>query len=159
MDTATTAIGHFLDGLRNAASATRFLESWCATRGLGEGPVRSRRLAPPPPDPAAEALLAPAPDERPAARHVTLLRGAVPLSDCDIRWLAARLPPEMHQALARTDTPFGVVVAPLAPERALLTEAVLPPGGLHALECVALLRVAGRPLAVARERYRGTLFG
>jgi len=158
MDVVATEVAHFLDGLRAAASATRFLESWCARRGLGAGPVRSRRLPPPPPDAAAEALLAPAPWERPEARRVTLMRGAVALSDAEIRWLGTRLTPAMQEALARTDTPFGVVVAPLAPERRMLAERVLPPGDAHALDCTALVLAGGRPIAVARERYRRALF-
>ena len=159
MDVVATEIAHFLDGLRGAASATRFLESWCAQRGLGAGPIRSRRLSPPAPDAGAEALLAASPWERPEARRVTLMRGAEALSDCEIRWLGTRLTPAMREALARTDTPFGVVVASLRPERRLLAGHVLPPGDEHALDCTALVVAGGRPLAVARERYRRVLFG
>ena len=159
MDVVTAEIAHFLDGLREAASATRFLEAWCARRGLGAGPVRSRRLPPPAPDAGAEALLAPHPWERPEARRVTLMRGTEALSDCEIRWVGTRLTPAMREALARTDTPFGVVVAPLGPERRLLAERVLPAGGEHALDCTALVVAGGRPIAVARERYRRALFG
>lgn len=153
-----TSVAPFLRGLRGADSATRFLEAWCARQGLGEGPIRSLRRDPPPPDDAAEALLAPAVGERAEARRVTLMRGTVALSDCEIRWIGARLAPAMRQALAETDTPFGLVVAPLAPERRMLAERALPPGGPHAIDCRALVLAGGRPIAVVRESYRWALF-
>lgn len=153
----------FAQRLRRATSATRLLAAWCAERGIGEGPIRIERHARPIADiPTAEvsALL----DAEAAAeiRHrcVTLRRGAVALSDCDIWWLPARLDPAMQAELDATDHPFGLVVAQLHPTRRILAETVLPSDGLHALEHRALLLTgdaARRPFALVQESYRQVL--
>jgi hypothetical protein len=140
--------------LAAAASATRCLEEWCAARGLGAGPVRSRRRAPLPEAPALAAMLGMAAGVR--HRSVTLMRGDVALSDCDVWWAEALLAPGMAATLAGTDLPFGQVVAPLAPaRRVLLDRAAAAP---HALEVQAVLEAGGRPFAVVREFYRAALF-
>ncbi|MBW6397133.1 hypothetical protein KPL78_04695 [Roseomonas sp. HJA6] len=153
----------FAQRLRRAASATRLLAAWCAERGIGEGPIRIERHASPLADiPAAEVAALLDAEATAEIRHrcVTLRRGAVALSDCDIWWLPARLAPAMQAKLDATDHPFGLVVARLHPTRRMLSETVLPPGGPHALEHRALLLtgdVAPRPFALVRESYRRVL--
>ncbi len=140
--------------LRAATSATDCLAEWCAARGIGEGEVAVRRRPPlpaPPPLPL-PALLGPAPRHR----SVTLYRGAVALSDCDLWWAEARLPRRLRTALAGTDLPFGRLVAPLSPRRRILLER--PGAGPHALEVQAVVETDAGPIAVVREYYRATLF-
>ena len=144
----------FRSRLARAASATRCLEQWCAEHGLGTGSIRSLRRVPLPDAPGLSALLG----ATGALRHrtVTLMRGNVALSDCDVWWLEQRLDPGMAAALARTDRPFGQVVAPLAPVRRILLDRGAP--APHALEVHAVLEASGRPFAVVREFYRAALF-
>ena len=148
------ALAEFRARLAAAGSATRCLEDWCAERGLGAGPVRSLRRAPLPDAPDMARLLG----AEGATRHrsVTLMRGNVALSDCDVWWLETRLGPGMAAALEETDLPFGQVVAPLAPVRRMVLDraAAVP----HALEVRAVLEAGGRPFAVVREFYRAALF-
>ena len=148
------ALAAFRARLARSASATRCLAEWCAERGIGTGPVRSLRRAPLPDAPDLAALLGMQGGMR--HRSVTLMRGEVALSDCDVWWLEARLGPGMAAALEETDLPFGQVVAPLAPvRRTVLDRTADAP---HALEVRAVLEAEGRPLAVVREFYRAALF-
>lgn len=152
MDGMRIVIGRFLEGLRSAPSATRFLESWCAARGIGAPPIVSRRRAPLPDPPPPPPLLGVAPRHR----SVTLYRGSVALSDCDVWWAEGRLAPAMTTALAETEQPFGTVVAPLAPRRRILAHRPAAPP--HALEVRAVLEAGGEPFALVREFYRAALF-
>lgn len=152
----------FRDRLREAASATGLLQTWCEARGIGEGSVRALRHpgpAEPLPAEATHMLLPPGAPHHVRHRRVTLLRGAAGLSDCDIWWLPSRLTPEMQAALDSTDRPFGTVVEALRPTRRVLAETVLPPGGPHGLEVTALLMAGAGPIALARESYRRILTG
>lgn len=139
--------------LAAAGSATRCLLAWCEEHGIGRGPVTSHRRAPLPGAPdLARMLDAPGP---PRHRSVTLMRGAVALSDCDVWWVDARLAPGMAATLDATDLPFGIVVAPLRPTRRLLLER--PAAAPHLFEVQALLEADGRPFAAVREFYRAAL--
>lgn len=152
----------FRDRLRQAASATGLLQAWCEARGIGEGPVRALRHpgpAEPLPAEAAHWLLAPGAPQDVLHRRVTLLRGTVGLSDCDIWWLPSRLTPEMQATLDSTDRPFGAVVEALRPVRRVLAETLLPQGGPHGLEVQAQLVAGPGPIALARESYRRILTG
>ena len=161
-DAEAAPLAAFRDRLRQAASATGLLQAWCEAHGIGEGPVRAlRHSGPAEPLPAGAArwlLPAGAPQDL-RHRRVTLLRGAVGLSDCDIWWLPSRLAPEMQAALDTTDRPFGAVVESLRPVRRVLAETLLPPGGPHGLEVQALLVAEPGPIALARESYRRILTG
>ena len=153
----TDTLALFRQRLRAADSATRCLEAWCAERGIGAGPIRSLRRPSAPGAPDLRARLAALGGEAPRHRSVTLMRGDVALSDCDIWWLGSRLDPAMRAELDTTDRPFGLVVAPLRPVRQVVAESLPPPGGEHGLEQEALLLARGRPIAVVRERYRAAL--
>lgn len=158
---AAEAVDDLAHGLRQSPSATRLLLSWCADRGIGEGPIRAdRRDTAPPEMDAAGTLLETAGPHDIRHRRVTLRRGAVALSDCDIWWVPSRLAPSMQATLEATDRPFGLVVESLNPVRRMLSETILPPGGLHVLEQRAML-LAGdgvpRPIALVRELYRRVL--
>lgn len=50
-------------------------------------------------------------------RRVRLMRGGVLLSEAENRFDPEALTPEMRAALVETETPFGVVIAPLMPHR------------------------------------------
>lgn len=144
-----------------APTACAALASWCTEHGLGDGPIRAERHATghaAPPDEALLDALSPRRGEAMPHRRVTLWRGGVPLSDCDLWWLPGRLQPGMVDVLHGTDVPFGTVVAPLRPSRRTLFAALLPGGGPHVLEHRAVVLAGGRrPIAAVRERYRAIL--
>jgi hypothetical protein len=144
-------------------TASAALEAWCVRHGIGSGPLRADRHAtsrPVPPEDDLLDALAPARGERLAHRQVTLVRGDLAVSDCDLWWLPARLPPALNVELAETQHPFGAVIAPLAPSRRTLFQALLRQGGTHVLELRAVVTVgsgARRPVAAVRELYRPIL--
>ena len=145
-----------------SGTATRALEAWCDEHRIGTGSVRAERHACPVARPDDELLdaLDLSPGEPLRHRRVTLTRGEVGLSDCDLWWLPARLAPEMAAEMEASDRPFGTVIAPLRPRRRTLFEAVLPAGGAHVLEhrAVVLASLGGcRPIAAVRELYRVAL--
>ena len=109
-------------------SATATLQRWCELRGLAPGqPIVARRQAGPPVEPGPEVLaaLGAAPGEAIRHRRVSLTCGAHVLSIADNWYRPSRLTPEMNRALADTETPFGVVVAPLGFRRRTLSVDVL----------------------------------
>lgn len=109
--------------LLEARSATAVLESWCASRGLADpARVTAEKIADPaPPDDAkARALLAADPGEPLGYRHVRLTCGGKVLSEARLWYRRKSLTPEMLETLARTDAPFGRVVASLRPSRQTL---------------------------------------
>lgn len=97
-------------------SATAVLTRWCATHHLADPPrivarrVKAEAVAL---SPETRALLAVGPRDAVSFRHVELVCGDHVLSIADNWYVPARLTPAMRRALASTDTPFGVVVAPL----------------------------------------------
>lgn len=87
-------------------------------------------------------------------RRVRLSAGGRPVSSADLWYLPERLGPGMREVLARTDTPFGDVVAPLRPYRETLVARICAAGEAHALEHEAVLRAAsGVAIAAVRECY------
>jgi hypothetical protein len=87
-------------------------------------------------------------------RRVMLLACGVAVSLADLWYVPARLAEGMAETLRATDTPFGIVVRPLRPTRALLSARFCAPAEPYVLEHEALLRDAvGRPIALVMERY------
>jgi hypothetical protein len=163
--------------LLSRPSATETLRQWCARLGLANPPdVHASAVVGPgrPPSPQVRALLGVGPKQEVKYRHVELTCGGQVLSEADNWYLPARLTPEMNRALETTDTPFGVVVRPLAFQRRTLEALVLfrpfptdnaattPPGRLatplYVLQHKALLTTPdGAPLSVVVETYTRTL--
>ncbi len=109
-------------------SATLVLESWCRTHALAAEPrIVAVRIDAPRKPPSAEQLerLQVASAEEIAYRRVELTCGERVLSKADNWYVPARLTADMNRTLATTDTPFGKVVAPLAPFRKTLGMQVL----------------------------------
>jgi chorismate-pyruvate lyase len=131
--------------LRAGPTATAMLER----RGRGE--VRARVIATAsPPGAAPRAVTG---EGAIAYRRVQLVVGETVLSDADNWYLPDRLTPAMRAALAESDTPFGAIIAPLAPRRELLSVARVTEGD-HALEVHALVRAGdGTLLAEVVEHY------
>lgn len=97
-------------------SATAALAAICAARGLADPPViRAAPVDGPalPPTPRNRMVLDVTAGEPVGYRHVRLSCGGVVMSEAHNWFVPARLPPEMREALASTDTPFGKVIAPL----------------------------------------------
>ncbi|WP_337187187.1 hypothetical protein [Phenylobacterium sp.] len=109
-------------------SATAVLQGLCDRRMAEAPPVRARRVAAPD-DPAAAAAarrqLGAAANEPIRLRRVELICGETVLSRADNWYLPGRLTPQMNTALEATETPFGVVVAPLAFQRRTLSARLL----------------------------------
>jgi hypothetical protein len=149
--------------LRAADSATRALDAWCVEHGIGAGPILADKQGlarPAPPDADLLDALAPVPGETVEHRRVTLRRGDVALSDCDLWWLPDRLAPGLAAELDATSIPFGAAIAGLRPTRRTIFAAALPDGLPHILELRALVLAGAtppRPIAAARERYRRAL--
>ena len=99
-------------------SATATLETWCATQGLG-GAIKAERVAgvEKPLRPEQRQHLAIGPDEPVKYRRVRLTCGSHVMSEADNWYVPSRLTAEMNRLLETTDTPYGKVVAPLAPTR------------------------------------------
>ncbi|MBL6459132.1 hypothetical protein JMJ55_27805 [Belnapia sp. T6] len=147
--------------LLTSGSATRAPEAWCDEHRIGFGSIHAERDAcqHARPDELLDALVL-APGEALRHRRVTLTRGEVELSDCDLLWLPARLDPAMVAEIEKTNTPFGAIIAPLRPKRRTLFEATLPAGGAHVLEHRAVV-LGGfgecRRIAAGRELHRAAL--
>jgi chorismate-pyruvate lyase len=104
------------------------------------------------------ALLACAANDAVAHRETRLMAGDAVLSDADLWYLPARLTAQMNHALAVGDTPFGAVIRALSPTRRTLSSD--RPGSAVILHVRAIvLDGAGRPLALADERYRKAALG
>lgn len=157
-------------------SATATLDAWCATQGFG-GEVRAERVRGPgkPIRPEQRAHLAIGPDEAVGYRRVRLTCGGRVLSEADNWYVPSRLTPAMNEALDTTETPYGKVIAPLAPRRQTLDVAILwqvlpkewatrPPPDDHPDETLdvplilfehdaLVFDAANRPLAEVEEHY------
>ncbi len=98
-------------------SATVVLGQWCASHHLADPPVikalRDRDLDKPA-DRQVRARLNAKLDGPVRYRHVRLACGDHVLSEADNWYIPARLTPDMNRLLNQTDTPFGLVVRPLA---------------------------------------------
>ena len=144
-------------------SATLTLGRWCAARHLADPPTIAAvrvRGANKGADRQARALLGVSPGQAVRYRHVRLTCGAHVLSDADNWYLPARLTADMNRRLDSTDTPFGIVVAPLGVHRRTLAARVLfdpsrpGPAQPFVLRHVAVLSSAnGVPISVVIERY------
>lgn len=159
------ALDRFRALVASRPSATAVLHDWCAERRLAPDPrIVAHRVegAAKRPTPAQRRALGI--DAREPVRHrrVQLLCGSRILSEADNWYVPSRLTPAMNAALDATDTPFGMVIAPLRPYRQTLASRILgnaasrgklPPPYL-VLEVRALVRDRQRrPLALVTESY------
>jgi len=121
--------------LLSRPSATAVLQALCDRREPGAPRIRARRLEAP--DNAQAAAIArrqlgAAANEPIRLRRVELMCGEAVLSRADNWYLPDRLTQQMNSTLNTTETPFGVVVAPLAFQRRTLSSRLLfsplPPG-------------------------------
>ena len=138
-------------------SATVVLGQWCASHHLADPPVikalRDRDLDKPA-DRLVRARLNATSDEPVRYRHVRLTCGDHVLSEADNWYLSARLTPEMNRLLNQTDTPFGLVVRPLAFHRHTLKVTELLRHGDAVLRHEAMLTdSAGEPFSYEVETY------
>ncbi|WP_395671604.1 hypothetical protein [Phenylobacterium sp.] len=102
--------------LQGHHSATAVLQRWCDAHGPGTGVRIVARRAPgaeKPADARVRRKLKAAAGEPIRYRRVQLSCGGQVLSDADNWYRPGRLTPEMNRLLDETETPFGVVVAPL----------------------------------------------
>ncbi|MBX3484053.1 hypothetical protein [Phenylobacterium sp.] len=157
-------------------SATTVLQALC-DRHVADAPTIHARRIGTPADPAAanaaRAELGAAANEPIRLRRVELTCGEAVLSRADNWYLPGRLTAGMNAALERTQTPFGVVVRPLAFQRRTLLARLLfnplpcgweakAPAGLdepldlpaEVLQHRALLQTPdGRPFSLLVETY------
>jgi chorismate-pyruvate lyase len=135
-----------------APTVTAGLLAWCEARGIGTGPIRVLARSGGP-APAALARLLDATGEATLFRRVTLGRGTIALATAENLFLPARLTPPMRQALAETDTPFGAVLAPLAPARRTIARSLARTDGAVLAQTALVLGADGTILAAVRERF------
>lgn len=101
-------------------SATLTLSAWCASHDLANPPKIVAHLQPGASKPiSAEQRrdLNIGPDEPVIYRRVDLACGTHVLSQADNWYVPSRLTPAMNAALTSSDTPFGLVIRPLHPQR------------------------------------------
>lgn len=150
-------------------SATAVLRAWCREHGLAAEPdIRAvaDRGAQKPLRPEDRLALGVQPGEAIGYRRVRLTCGERVLSEADNWYRPAELTPQMVQTLDTTDTPFGVVVAPLKFQRRTLSSRLLfeplaapdPDAAMtapsHVLEQRAVLyRPDGPPFSLVVESY------
>lgn len=135
-------------------SATAVLQHWCDRHARGARIVARRLqvLADPPED--ARKSLGLKPGERIGYRRVQLMCGSDVLSNADNWYLPDKLTDAMNKTLANTDTPFGVVVAPLHFRRRNLETCFLSPPADGVLRHSAVLLTAkGEPFSFVMETY------
>ena len=109
-------------------SATGVLQGLCDRRGPGAPRIRAQRVPVAESVAEAEAVraeLGAPPDALVVHRRVELMCGTDVFSRADNWYLPGRLTPAMNAALQATDTPFGVVVRPLAFQRRTLSAKLL----------------------------------
>lgn len=143
--------------LRSSPSATALLERlWAERWGDTAASLRAQLVAgPPPPEPPdLRTLLEVADAEALGHRRVALGVGTTMLSEAENWFVPARLTATMRALLVATDTPFGRVIASLAPSRTTLATEQPPAGGRVVLRHRALVVAQdGRPLALVAEDY------
>lgn len=112
----------------SSRSATKALETWCASHGLAQ-PAKIRAEAVKGADTPITAeqrrRLQIGPDEPVKYRRVRLTCGIHVLSEADNWYVPSRLTPEMNRVLETTDTPFGKAVAALGFTRETFAAEVL----------------------------------
>jgi chorismate-pyruvate lyase len=118
--------------------------------------VRDRGISKPA-DSETRQLLGPEPGEAIGYRRVRLTCGGRTLSEADNWYLPGRLTPVMNKELQETDTPFGLVVAPLSFHRRTLD--ITPLTGADGVLRVRAVLVsgAGAPFSVVVETYSWAL--
>ncbi len=143
-------------------TATAALQHWCEAHGVA-GTVRAEvdRDAERAPSAATYLRLQLKPDEHVAYRRVKLGCGGHVLSEADNWYVPSRLTPAMNEALERGDTPFGAVIAPLAPRRQPISSEPLWAKGAPVPDDILRNRALvldheGRPLAEVTETYKRT---
>ena len=121
--------------LLSQPSATAVLQALCDRREPGAPKIRARRLEVPDNAQAAAVArrqLGAAASAPIRLRRVELMCGETVLSRADNWYLPDRLTQQMNSMLSTTETPFGVVVAPLGFQRRTLSSRLLfnplPPG-------------------------------
>lgn len=144
-------------------SATVVLGQWCASHHLADPPViraQRDRDVDKPADRRVRTRLNVTSDAPVRYRHVRLTCGDHVLSEADNWYLPASLSPDMNRLLEQTDTPFGVVVRPLAFHRHTLkvTRLLRNGDGLPVPHAVlrheaVLTDGAGRPFSYVVETY------
>ena len=150
--------------LRPAALHAALLAGDSATAVLEAAygsPVSVRRLAPDATetDAVRHTPLHARPDEAVTIRQVQLICRAQVLSDAELRYVPARLPPDLAARLHSTDLPFGRVVQRLGLRRTTLSAHICGRDGPWALIHHAVLaQPGGTPLALVHERYPWSLF-
>jgi len=155
-ETTQDRVRRLAAAVSSGMSATQVLTEWCARLGLADPPVIRAVLEPSSPKAAGDVtrrLLAAAPTERVRYRRVRLVCGTHVLSEAENWYLPSRLTPDMNRRLDGTDTPFGVVVAPLSFHRQ--TQAVQFLSGAVGVMRVRALLIsgAGAPFSLVVETY------
>ena len=159
-DGRNESLGAFEANLASHDSATEALRQWCATRGIASDPQITAQFIrghdEPPPE-GLPALLNVGAGEAIGYRHVRLSCQGTMLSEAHNWYVAARLSPEMNQALAETDLPFGKVAAPLRFTREPLPDTsargTTCPAGIISIHRALLRLPDGQPLALVVECY------
>lgn len=149
---APTALDALEAELTRGGIVTRVLEAWAGA------PVRAERVAVHADASAATRLrLRAAADEPIGFRRVRLMVGGAVLSEADNWFVPGRLTPAMRAALDHSDTPFGRVIAPLAPRRETLACERLAADPVLRVRAL-VLGGDGTPLAEVVELYRSAVF-
>lgn len=157
---AAPTLAEFEATLARHDSASLALEEWCGVRGMAEPARLTAKTLGVPGAPAPTQVrqrLALAAADALAMRHVQLSCGGTVLSVAWNWYAPARLTPAMNAALARGDTPFGKVVAPLGFRRKPLSTVAGPaencPADTISTHRAMLVLPDGRPLAYLVECY------
>ena len=145
---ALTPFDVFEAELTGGGIVTRVLEAWSG------GPVRAEVLSRDtiPASTETRTRLGVRDADKVGHRRVRLLCGARVLSEADNWFVPGRLTLDMRSALERTDTPFGLAIAPLVPRRRTLACERLDGDTVLKLHAV-VLSVTGEALAEVVERY------
>jgi chorismate-pyruvate lyase len=136
-----------------ANSATAVLQKRCAV------PIRAEvdRTADKPADADVRADLGAGDETKLVYRLVRLKCGDVVYSRAENWYRPDRLTASMNAALLTGDTPFGVVVRPLAPTRRTLSRAFAPEEGVILRHRAVVISGDGTPLAEVVESYTEAL--
>lgn len=148
-------------------SATAVLQARCDARAPPGTRIRARQVAAPEDlgaTAAARRDLRVGPTEPLRHRRVELTCGDTVFSRADNWYLPGRLTPRMNTVLETTETPFGVVVAPLRFQRYTLSARVLAragaPAPMQVLQHRAILATRdGRPFSLVVETYAREVLG
>ncbi|KQN25627.1 hypothetical protein ASE86_05290 [Sphingomonas sp. Leaf33] len=144
---APTALDAFEADLTAGGIVTRVLEAWAG------GPVRAVRVAgSAEASPETRARLRVGADAPLGFRRVRLMSGELVLSEADNWFVPERLTAAMLATLNATETPFGIVIAPLDPHRETLACTRLTGDPVLSIRAL-VLDGDEMPLAAVEERY------